>query len=221
LTEVDLAPAAEAHLDKVAFSGPEPFSVGNLSVGTVGQALWIFGEVRNDGQESREAVQVRVNLLDAAGKELASQEGFAHLSYLKPGEISSFSVLFSDQNPPPPTYASYAIEVRSRKADFQPGYTIRDLRVGDDPRVGKDTLGFLTLRGSVRNSGEAPARYVHIFVVFYDVAGAVVGVADSFAETEEDKVVAAGAEARFEVQGLIFTGKPASYRIFAQGSSAD
>jgi hypothetical protein len=221
LAEVDLAPVAEARLDKVAFQGPEPFSVGNLSVGMVGQALWIFGEVRNDGPESREAVQVRMNLLDGAGKELASQEGFAHLSYLKPGEISSFSVLFSGENPPPPAYASYTIEVRSRKADFQPGYTIRDLRIGDQLRVGKDTLGFLMLRGSVRNSGAAPARYVHIFVVFYDAAGAVVGVADSFAETEEDKIVAAGAEAPFEVQALIFTGKPASYRMFAQGSSAN
>jgi hypothetical protein len=221
LTEVDLAPVADARLDKVAFQGPESFSVGNLSVGMVGQSLWIFGEVRNDGPESREAVQVRVNLLDSAGKELASQEGFAHLSYLKPGEISSFSVLFSGENPPPPAYASYTIEVRSRKADFQPGYTIRDLRIGDQTRVGKDSLGFLILRGSVRNSGATPARYVHIFVVFYDAAGAVVGVADSFAETADDKIVAAGAEVPFEVQGLIFTSKPASYRTFAQGSSAD
>jgi hypothetical protein len=62
---------------------------------------------------------------------------------------------------------------------------------------------------------------VHIFVVFYDAAGAVVGVADSFAETADDKIVAAGAEVPFEVQGLIFTSKPASYRTFAQGSSAD
>jgi hypothetical protein len=221
LAEVDLEPTAEARLDKVAFSGPEPFSVGNLSVGMVGDALWIFGEVRNDGQESREAVQVRLNLLDAAGKELASQAGFAHLSYLKPGEISSFNVLFSGENPPPPAYASYTIEVRSRKADFQPGYTIRDLRIGDELLVGKDTFGFLKLRGSVRNTGDAPARYVRIFAVFYDAAGAVVGVADSFAETGDDKIVAAGAEARFEVQALIFTGKPARYRLFAQGSSAD
>src|SRR5262245_40277330 len=38
LAEVDLAPVAEARLDKAAFQGPEPFSVGNLSVGMVGQA---------------------------------------------------------------------------------------------------------------------------------------------------------------------------------------
>jgi eukaryotic-like serine/threonine-protein kinase len=221
LAEVDLEQVAEARLDKVAASGPEPFSVGNLSLGMVGESLWIFGEVRNDGQEAREAVQLRVNLLDTTGKELASQSGFAHLSYLEPGEISSFSVLFSGDNPPPPAYAGYTIEVRSRVADFQPGYTIRDLRIGDELRVGKDTLNFLKLRGSVRNTGAAPARYVHLYAVFYDATGAVVGVADSFAETGADEIVAAGTEARFEVQALIFTGKPARYRMFAQGSRAD
>ena len=114
-----------------------------------------------------------------------------------------------------------AIEIRSRAADFQPGYTIRDLRIGEELRVGKDTLSFLKLRGSVRNTGEVPAKYVHVFAIFYDAAGAVVGVADSFAETGEDKIVAAGAEARFEIQALIFTDKPARYRLFAQGSRAD
>jgi hypothetical protein len=187
----------------------------------IGEALWIFGEVRNDGQEPRERVEVRVNLLDAAGKELASQTGFAHLSYLKPGEISSFSVLFSGQNQPPANYASYAIEIRSHAADFQPGYTIRDLRIGDDLRAGKDTFNFLKLRGSVRNTGQTPAKFVHLYAVFYDGEGAVVGVSDSFAETGGEDTMAAGAEARFEIQAVIFTGKPARYRIFAQGSRAD
>ena len=88
--------------------------------------------------------------------------GYAHLSYLEPGEISSFSVLFGRDNPPPPAYKSYSIEVRSRKADFQPGYTIRALRIGDELRVGKDSLNFLKLRGSTQNTGDAPAQYVHL-----------------------------------------------------------
>jgi hypothetical protein len=221
LGEVDLEQVAETRLDKVVAGGPEPFSVGNLSFGTIGEALWIFGEVRNDGEGARESVEVRVNLLDANGKELASQTGFAHMSYLDPGEISSFSVLFTDKNPPPPSYASYAIEVRSRAADFQPGYTIRDLRIGEDLRVGKDTLNFLKLRGSVRNTGDVAAKYVHLYAVFYDTEGAVVGAADGFAETGEDNIVPAGAEARFEIQALIFTGKAVRYRMFAQASRAD
>jgi serine/threonine-protein kinase len=220
LQEVDLERAAEPRLDRVVSSGPEPFSVGNLSIGVIGEALWVFGEVRNDGQESREGVVVRINLLDAAGKELDSQTGVTHMSYLAPGEISSFSVLFSGRIAPP-KYASYAVEVRSSKAGFQPGYTIRDLSIGDELRVGKDSFNFLKLSGRVRNTGAAAARYVHVYAVFYDAAGAVVGVADTFAETGEDKTIAPGAEARFEVQALIFTGQPARYRLFAQGSRAD
>jgi hypothetical protein len=71
------------------------------------------------------------------------------------------------------------------------------------------------------DAGDVPARYVHLYAVFYDAAGAVVGVADSFAETGEDSIVAAGAEARFEIQALILTGKPARYRKFVQGSRGD
>jgi protein kinase-like protein len=221
LRDVGLQRVGAARLDKVAFSGPESFGVGNLSVGKVGDALWFFGEVRNDGAESREAVEVRVILRDSAGKEIASQTGFAHLSYLKPGEISSFNVLFNDNDAPAPKYADYTIEVRSRKADFQPRYTVRDLRVGDDLKVGRDTLGFLGISGRVYNDGEAPAKFVHLHAVFYDAGGAVVGVADTFATTGEDKIVPAGADAPFELQAIIFTGDPVRYRLFAQASKAN
>jgi eukaryotic-like serine/threonine-protein kinase len=200
--------------------GPESFSIGGISSKQNDDTLWFFGEVRNDGSAARESIEVRVNLLDAAGNEIASKVGYASMSYLKPGEISPFSVLFSKDDAPP-SFDQYKIEVRSSKADFKPGYTYRDLSVLPSPQARQDQYGFIKISGRVRNDGEQPAQYVRIYAVFYDQQGLVVGLTDSFAETANDAPLAAGADARFELQGVIFSGVPARYRLFVEGSGVN
>jgi hypothetical protein len=70
----------------------------------------------------------------------------------------------------------------------------------------------------VRNDGDQAAKFVQVYAVFYDQQGTVVGLANGYAEETNDAPLAAGAEARFEVQGVIFSGVPARYRLFAEGS---
>jgi hypothetical protein len=199
--------------------GPESFSIGGVSHKQNNGTLWFFGEVRNDGSAARESIELRVNLLDAAGKEIASKVGYASMSYLKPGEISPFSVLFSKDDAPP-LFASYKIEVRSTKADFKPGYTYRDLSILPSPQVRQDEYGFITISGRVHNDGEQAAKFVQVYAVFYDQQGSVVGLASTFAEEANDAPLDAGGDARFEVQGIIFSGTPSRYRLFAEGSQA-
>src|SRR5262249_58172021 len=105
----------EPLLTEARQAGPEPFSVGGISYKQDEESIWFFGEVRNDGTAARESIELRINLLDAAGKEIASKTGFASMSYLKPGEISPFSVLFDRHDGTGP-FARYTIEVRSSKA---------------------------------------------------------------------------------------------------------
>jgi serine/threonine-protein kinase len=200
--------------------GPESFSIGGVSTRQNDDTLWFFGELRNDGSAARESIEVRVNLLDAAGKEIASKTGFASMSYLKPGEIAPFSVLFSADDAPP-SFARYAIEVRSRKADFELGYSYRQLSILPGAQVKQDQYGFFKISGRVRNDGEQPAKFVQVFAVYYDEQGSVVGLSSGYAETANDAPLAAGAEARFELQGIIFSGVPARYRLFAEGSKAN
>ena len=121
----------------------------------------------------------------------------------------------------PPSFDQYKIEVRSSKADFKPGYTYRDLSVLPSPQARQDQYGFIKISGRVRNDGEQPAKFVQIYAVFYDQQGMVVGLANSFAETANDAPLAAGADARFELQGVIFSGVPARYRLFVEGSKAN
>lgn len=64
------------------------------------------------------ASKIRILLLDAAGKELLSATGYADRKLPQPGDISPFSVLFTDDGGPLPKYHSYRAEVRSRPADM-------------------------------------------------------------------------------------------------------
>jgi hypothetical protein len=219
LPEAPLVQENAALLTGAQTSGPEPFSIGGISAKQNDGSLWFFGEVRNDGDAARESIEIRVNLLDKAGKEVASKVGYASRSYLNPGEISPFSVLFSKDDAPP--FDHYTIEVRSSKADFQPNYTYRDLSFLPDVQDKHDQYGFIKISGRVHNDGEQPAKFVQIYAVFYDQKGSVVGLASSYAESANDAPLVAGADARFELQGVIFSGVPTRYRLFAEGSKAN
>jgi serine/threonine-protein kinase len=199
--------------------GPESFSIGGISSKQNSDTLWFFGEVRNDGSTARESIELRVNLLDTEGREIASKVGYASMSYLKPGEISPFSVLFTKDDQAA-SFAKYEIEVRSTKANFKLGYTYRELSVLPSPQARHDQYGFIKISGRVHNDGDQAAKFVQIYAVFYDQQGSVVGLANGYAEETNDAPLAAGAEARFEVQGVIFSGVPARYRLFAEGSEA-
>src|SRR5439155_1245493 len=112
----------------------------------------------------------------------------------KPGEISPFSVLFTKDDRAAP-FARYVIEVRSKKADFQPSYTYRDLSVLPSPQARQDQYGFIKISGRVRNNGGQAAKFVQVYAVFYDQQGSVVGLASGYAETANDAPLAARAQA--------------------------
>ena len=200
-------------------AGPERFSIGGVSLRQDTDTLWFFGEVRNDADGPRESVQVRVLLRDADGNELASKSGFIELNYLAPGEIAPFSVLFTkdDQRP---AFASYDFEVISKQADFQIGYSYRELQLADQPAARRDSLGFIKVSGRVKNVGQQAAKFVQIIGVFYDAEGHVVGIGSAFAEAPDERPLAAGADARFELSGIVFSAPPTRYRLLLEASRA-
>ena len=199
--------------------GPEPFSVGGVSYRKDEDSVWFFGEVRNDAKQARESVAVRVILRDGAGNELASKQGFADLDYLEPGQVAPFSVLFTKDDAPPP-FESYDFEVISKQADFQLGYSYRQLELAGPASARRDEYGFVKVSGRVKNVGERPAQYIEIIGVFYDGAGRVVGITSSFADLPGESALAAGAEARFDLQGVVFSAPATRYRLVLQGSKA-
>jgi hypothetical protein len=210
---------ADAPLASPVAVGPEQFTVGGVSVRKDTDTVWFFGEVRNDAAEARESIQVRVVLRDASGKEVGSKSSSAELGYLKPGEIAPFSVLFTKDDAAP-AFASYDLEVRSRKADFQLGYTYRSLSFAELNPARRDSLNFVKINGRVQNSGAQPAKFIQIYAVFYDEDGRVVGLNSTFAESDGDAPLAAGAVARFELSAVIFSASPVKYRLIVEGANA-
>lgn len=215
-TPVPLAEVPAALLNAAQAVGPEPFSIGGVSVRKDTDTVWFFGEVRNDAKEARESVEVRVILRDNAKQEVGSKRGFVDQHYLKPGEVAPFSILFTKDDRPPP-FTTYDFEVISKPADFQLGYSYRELTLSD-VRAQRTDLGFIEVQGRVQNSGEQPTKFVQVSAIFYDAQGHVVGTSSGFAQTPNDDPLAAGATARFEISAVVFSAPPTRYRLFVEGS---
>jgi hypothetical protein len=215
-TSVPLAEVPAALLNAAQAVGPEPFSIGGVSVRKDTDTVWFFGEVRNDAKEARESVEVRVILRDNAKQEVGSKRGFVDQHYLKPGEVAPFSILFTKDDRPLP-FTTYDFEVISKPADFQLGYSYRELTLSD-VRAQRNDLGFIEVQGRVQNSGEQPTKFVQVSAIFYDAQGQVVGTSSGFAQTPNDDPLAAGATARFEISAVVFSAPPTRYRLFVEGS---
>ena len=215
-TPVPLAEVPAALLNAAQAVGPEPFSIGGVSVRKDTDTVWFFGEVRNDAKEARESVEVRVILRDNAKQEVGSKRGFVDQHYLKPGEVAPFSILFTKDDRTPP-FTTYDFEVISKPADFQLGYSYRELTLSD-VRAQRTDLGFIEVQGRVQNSGEQPTKFVQVSAIFYDAQGKVVGTSSGFAQTPNDDPLAAGATARFEISAVVFSAPPTRYRLFVEGS---
>ncbi|MFN8480413.1 MAG: protein kinase [Kouleothrix sp.] len=215
-TSVPLAEVPAALLNAAQAVGPEPFSIGGVSVRKDTDTVWFFGEVRNDAKEARESVEVRVILRDNAKQEVGSKRGFVDQHYLKPGEVAPFSILFTKDDRPPP-FTAYDFEVISKPADFQLGYSYRELTLSD-VHAQRNDLGFIEVQGRVQNSGEQPTKFVQVSAIFYDAQGQVVGTSSGFAQTPNDDPLAAGVTARFEISAVVFSAPPTRYRLFVEGS---
>jgi hypothetical protein len=198
-------------------AGLEPFAVGAVSHAVIGNRLWVFGEVRNDGDEARESVEIRVLLLDAAGEQIGEANGFADRGYLAPGDVAPFSVLFDEGAP---QFDRMAFEVRSNEAGFARDITVRALRVVVD-EIGGEFGRTIAVRGMIHNEAERDVQFAQAYCVFYDAEGRVVGIASGYAETGEDNITPADAASPFDINWSTFSGEPVAYRVYAEGSDYD
>lgn len=207
---------------KPAGAGQEQFSVGGVTYRDRDDAIWFFGEVRNDGDQTRAGIELRVFLLDAAGAELLSHTSYADLDYLAPNEVAPFTVLFTDDDGPLPEFASYKIEVRSRAPSSEVQTAVREIAVTGEPVVGRRAFGSsIYVSGAVRNNAERAAQFVSVIVVLYDNEDNVVGVGSSYADLPDDDRLARGAIAPFELDWSILTGDPARYYLIVEGKNYD
>jgi hypothetical protein len=139
-------------------------------------------------------------LLDAQGKELGTDFGFAERDVLAPNE-----------------HASIRYEIIAREASYLPTRA-EGLRIEPMParpaQFGKDTW---ELEGKVHNEGSQSARFVSIEIQALDVNGKLVGLATTYADSE---VLAPGGMARYSTQ-LMLADKADHFEFALNNQVAD
>jgi hypothetical protein len=159
-------------------------------------SFYSLGFVTNTSPFVIDKPKVIAVLLDAQGKELGTDFGFAERDVLAPNERSPIKILISD----PPEHASIRYEIVARKSSYIPAQA-EGLRIEPMParpaQFGKDTW---ELEGKVHNEGTQSARFVSIEIQALDASGKLVGLATTYADSE---VLAPGGMARYSTQLML------------------
>ncbi|MEM8530433.1 MAG: protein kinase [Chloroflexota bacterium] len=211
----------ETALHNAQSVGPETFTIGNMDYGynDLG-SLQFLGEIRNDHETARDDIEIRIALLDEQGQELSNQSTRLPVLYLNPGEISPFEITFFEgEDLPEVVPSSYMIEIHS--AESTPdmiSYAVHHSIVEEPSQLLENNR--VSLSGPVHNESDEYVGSVRIWAVFYDANDTVVGLSQTFIDTDvEDNVLPPGETASFDLETFDFTTVPTSYRLLFVGTS--
>jgi len=173
-------------------------------------ALWIVAEVRNlvDKTLGQPTAVLRIGDLE--------KKHWSPLNRIAPGKSAPILLLaVADELPEGVT--EYTLDVGVKKWDgFSAGYYYYDLEIENDALTQGRWLYDQGVSGEVINTGSVPAQFVRIVAAFYDEAGTIIGVDDTFIE---ERTLVPGARARFIIDLTRFDGvTAASYKLWAQGA---
>lgn len=172
-------------------------------------SFYALGFVTNTSPFVIDKPKIIAVLLDAEGKEVGTDFGFAERDVLAPDERSPVKILVSD----PPEHASIRYEVIVRESSYIPPQA-EGLRIEPMPprpaQFGKDTW---ELKGKVHNEGTQSAKFVSIEIQALDIDGKLVGLGTTYADAE---VLAPGGVARYSSQ--VTLADKADHFEFAIGS---
>lgn len=173
-----------------------------------GTNFYVYGWVTHDAPYTIDKPKINAVLLDASGKELRTDFGYAE-DLIAPGQRVPAMVLVMD----PPKHDKIQYEVVARKASYIPP-KVEGLRL-EHGEVMKEQYSGARVQGKVFNDGTGPARFVKVTVHGYDAAGKLLGFDYTYADTE---VLDAGGSARFDVRIQEYEAKAEKYALFVEGS---
>lgn len=153
--------------------------------------VWILGEVSNPTDQPVENVQVRVALLDTAGRELAVRTPFVAVDVIPAGQRAPFGVLFDEIPAAPADFQAYVI-----RADQSYNHDARyaQLQTSEVSTVPEGSQQRIS--GKVSNTGTSNAVGANVVVTLYDEQGRVTGFRQF--SLPDDQLIAGGA-ATFDV----------------------
>jgi hypothetical protein len=171
------APAAPGLVLSVVSSSSYTDDVGDVHVA---------GEVRNNGGEFMEFVEITGTFYDGAGQTLASESTFTHADIIVPGEVAGF-----DLTVPAGTglgIPRYDLSVEGEPTADRPATGL----IVQEGGSSTDELGDLHIAGTVVNQSGAAVQFVKVIGTFYAPDGTV--VRSEFAYTDLDEVPPGGTD---------------------------
>jgi hypothetical protein len=171
---------------------------------------YVMGEIINDGSVDVANIQITVTLVDASGAVIATDVAEELLPVLKAGQLSPFAAIVLNVDNPD---AIADVQFQTQFDTYDPNdsamnvYTL-DLNVTQAQWIGG------AVSGEVQNTGAGAAQDVTVLVIGYDAGGNVVGVVQTYTQTEQ---IDPGASASFMSNFVGFAAEPASVQAVAFG----
>lgn len=128
----------------------------------------VAGEVRNNGAELMEFVEIAGTFFDAAGQVVGSESTYTHTDFVAPAEAAGFDLAVPDGVSLGITRYDLAVQGEPTAERPATGLVIQ----GESASV--DGGGDYHVAGSVVNQGAAPAEFVQVIGTFYAADGTVV-----------------------------------------------
>ena len=175
------------------------------------KSFYVLGFVTNTSPFTIDKPKVTAVLLDKAGKEVATRDGYAESDALASHQTAPIKLLVSD----PPAYDSIKFEIIAKKASYiaEEATGLR-LEIGEAPHQTFGTSWEVT--GKVFNDGKQAARFVQIQVLAFNAAGKLVGLDSTYVDGE---AVAPGASGRFRAIPL-YDAAPHHFKFAVSGRPA-
>lgn len=176
-------------------------------------SFYALGYVTNTSPFVIDKPKINAVLIDAEGKEVGTDFGYASRDVLAPDERSPIKILIKD----PPAHAEVRYEIVVRKASYIPTFA-EGLRIEPGPakpaQFGKHTWD---LEGKVFNDGTRGAKFVQIEIQALDANGKLVGIGETFADGE---VLSPGGSARYKTS-LMLADAPDHFEFSVNGRVED
>ena len=171
-------------------------------------SFYVLGYVKNTSPFTIDKPKVTAVLLDKAGKELATRDGYTESDALVSQASAPIKILISD----PPTHDHLAFEVVAKKASYIPEEA-PGLRLDILEAPHQTSGNSWEVSGKVFNGGALAARFVSIQVLAFDANSRLVGLDSTYADGES---VAAGASGRFRAMPL-YDAAPHHFKYVVSG----
>jgi hypothetical protein len=131
-------------------------------------AFHVAGEVRNNGAEFMEFVEIGGTFFDASGQVVASEYTYTHADFVGPGEAAGFDLTVPDGGSL--GIGRYDLEVKGEPTADRPATGL----VSQGESTSVDGGGDYHVAGTVVNQSAAPAEFVQVIGTFYAADGTVV-----------------------------------------------